>query len=275
MGSGNDHLSNEAAVNYINTSTQEFFEYMGGYSQYDFLDHIHYKGLISDVPHQIVNCIMEARLKSETVQSDIGNLMTPFREKHLPLTWYVWPTSTPADLSDHLLSYGFEHSHDSPGMLADLSDLPKDVSIPDGTRIERVSNDALLKDWMEPFNAGYQMPEMVNDFFFSFYKEFGYAEDLPMQNYLVYYEDEPVSCVTLYMGENHVAGIWGVATSPQARGKGLGTVITWKGCVEAIQKGCQYAILISSQMGYNVYRRLGFREYCKVGYYLWQPQDND
>jgi predicted GNAT family acetyltransferase len=127
---------------------------------------------------------------------------------------------------------------------------------------------------MEPFKAGYQMPDMVNDFFFSLFKEFGYAEDLPLQNYLAYYQDEPVSCVTLYVGEDHIAGIWCVATSPQARGKGLGIVVTWKGCVEALQKGYRYAILISSKMGYNVYKRLGFKEYCKVIYYHWQPPDN-
>jgi len=94
-----------------------------------------------------------------------------------------------------------------------------------------------------------------------------------MQNYLVYFEDEPASCLTLYMGGNRVASIWCVATSPQVRGKGLGTLVTWKGCVEALQKGYRYAILISTEMGYNVYKRLGFREYCKVGYYLWQPKD--
>jgi len=273
MGLGNDRLSNDTAVNYINSSSQEFFEYMGGYSQYDFWDHIHYKELISEVPHQIVNCIIEAWLQSETIQADIESLTAPFRERHLPFSWYVWPTSMPADLGDHLLSYGFEHSHDSSGMLADLSDLPTELPIPDDARIGRVGSDAMLKDWMEAFEAGFQTPDVVNDFFFSFYKEFGYAEDLPMQNYLAYYRDEPVSCVTLYVGENHVAGIWAVATSPQARGKGLGTIITWKGCFEALRKGYRYAILISSQMGYNVYERLGFKEYCKVSYYRWQPKD--
>jgi ribosomal protein S18 acetylase RimI-like enzyme len=160
-------------------------------------------------------------------------------------------------------------------MLADLSDLPKDVPSPDGVRIESVSSDSMMKDWMEPFKAGFQMPDVANDFFFSLFKEFGYTEELPMQNYLVYDKNEPVSCMTLYMGKNRVASIWCVATSHQARGKGLGTIITWKGCVEALQKGYRYAILISSEMGYSIYKRLGFEEYCKVGYYRWRPADND
>jgi N-acetylglutamate synthase-like GNAT family acetyltransferase len=275
MDSGNKHLSNEAAVKHINTNMQEFVYDFGSFSRIDILDYVNYKGLISDVPHPILNSIIEAQLKTESIKSDIENIIAPFKKNHSPVFWYIWPTSKPTNLSEHLLAYGFEHSHDSPGMLANLSDLPKDLTIPDGARMERVSNEDKLKEWMEPFKAGYQFPDMFNNFFYSLLKDFGYAEDLPIQNYLAYFNDEPVACVTLYLGKNNVAGIWNVATSPEARGKGIGTAITWKGCFEAFQKGYQHAILLSSEMGYNVYKRLGFEEYCKVGYYLWQPPDTE
>ena len=61
-----------------------------------------------------------------------------------------------------------------------------------------------------------------------------------------------------------------MATVPEARGKGIGTAITWQGCFDAQQRGYVHAILLSSAMGYSVYQKLGFEEIFKAQVYVWQ-----
>jgi ribosomal protein S18 acetylase RimI-like enzyme len=66
-----------------------------------------------------------------------------------------------------------------------------------------------------------------------------------------------------------VAGIFNVITVPEARGRGVGALVTDAALRVAREMGYRIAVLESSGMGYNVYRRLGFEEYGKIGHYMW------
>lgn len=273
MDSRNKQISKERVAEYVSNHAIEFIRTFAKYTKMDFWDTESHVSAASEIPHPILNSVLEARLTSDTIKDELEAIMAPFKEKNHPVFWYTWPTSTPADLSDHLLAYGFTLSHHSPAMLADLSKLPAKTPLPDNVRIEYVSNDAMLNDWMKPLIAGFQLPEMVNDFFHDCFKKIGYSEDIPVQNYVAYLDDEPATCATLFLDKNNIAGIWDVATMPQARKKGLGTAITWAGCDAARKKGYEHAVLLASEMGYPIYEKLGFEEYFKAGYYLWQPPE--
>jgi predicted acetyltransferase len=65
-----------------------------------------------------------------------------------------------------------------------------------------------------------------------------------------------------------VAGIYCVATTPEARGKGIGAEMTLVPLLEARAMGYKIGILQSSKMGEGVYRRLGFGEYGRLASYV-------
>ena len=60
------------------------------------------------------------------------------------------------------------------------------------------------------------------------------------------------------------AGIYCVATLPEARGKGIGAALTLKPLLDAREMGNRVGVLQSSDMGFNVYEKLGFRHLCQI-----------
>jgi predicted GNAT family acetyltransferase len=156
-------------------------------------------------------------------------------------------------------------------MFADLSDLPDKVSQAGGLRLERVRTEEMMADYRAPLVVSFELPDVVSDLFLSMFQHLGLTDDASTQHYVAYLDDKPVACSTVYLGKERVAGIWNVARVPEARGKHIGTTITWEACNEAKQKGYQHAMLLSSDMGYNVYRRLGFEEFFRAHVYLWKP----
>jgi ribosomal protein S18 acetylase RimI-like enzyme len=80
-----------------------------------------------------------------------------------------------------------------------------------------------------------------------------------------------VATTTLFLMDG-VAGIYNVATLPEARGRGIGAVMTVHALRRAQALGARAAIQLASPMGERIYRRLGFVERCRVGWYLWLPR---
>jgi len=89
-----------------------------------------------------------------------------------------------------------------------------------------------------------------------------------VQNYVGYLNGKPVSTSSLIYGGG-AAGIYSVATLPEARGKGIGSAVTLKPLQDACEMGYRIGTLQSSDMGFNVYKKLGFRHLCQIeNFYL-------
>ncbi|HZP81157.1 MAG TPA: GNAT family N-acetyltransferase [Chthonomonadaceae bacterium] len=100
----------------------------------------------------------------------------------------------------------------------------------------------------------------------------GFGAHLPLRNSLASLHGEPVACSTLVLAAG-VAGIYCVATVPEARRQGSGGAITAAPLHIARAMGYRIGILQASESGHPVYRRLGFQEFCTLGLYLWQGAD--
>lgn len=203
----------------------------------------------------------------EETRARIAATLARFKARGVPALWLVWPSTRPAGLGEALVAYGLARGGDQPGMALELAAWSADVFPMAGARIRQVTDADLLETWMASMVTGFGFPEDMRAGMRTLCAGMGYAP--PFSHYLAYLDDAPVATATLLCADG-VAGIYNVATLPEARGRGIGSAITAAALRVGRELGCHTAILSASTMGEPVYRRLGFAECCRLESYIWQ-----
>jgi ribosomal protein S18 acetylase RimI-like enzyme len=181
-------------------------------------------------------------------------------------TWWMEPHLKPSDWEPALSKHGFGFSNGTPGMAVDLHELNDAIQPVNGFEICSVDDEESMHTWANVFVNGYGLPSAWESITFDLWMQLGL--DLPLRNYLGYLYGKPVSTSTLFYGGG-AAGIYGVATLPEARGKGIGAAITFKALQDARDIAYRIGVLQSSKLGFNVYQRPGFRHLCQIeNFYL-------
>ncbi len=215
------------------------------------------------------NGVLRTHITADDVDAKIDEVVVYFKTRHLPLIWPVGPTALPTNVASYLLARGFVHSHDGTGMAVDMQELHEESVksvTPSNFRVEVVSDLALLEAYTVTSTRGFGGSEEGTRIYHETYKNIGFGKHLPWQHFIGWLGDEPVAVSSLLLHAG-VAGIFGVATVPEARRQGIGTAMTLAPLHEARQRGYCVGVLSPSEMGLGVYRRLGFRPYCTLRFY--------
>jgi ribosomal protein S18 acetylase RimI-like enzyme len=212
--------------------------------------------------------VWRARLTPARAENAITESLDWFRSRQASFVfWWVGSDCTPANLPTRLERRGFEaHVAGDPGMGAEIGRLAP-VQTPDDLSIVRATTRKALEDWRDVFCAAFGAPLWAGHAWVETTLAAGGSS--PWRMYVGYRQSVPVATSILFLAAG-VAGLYGVATVPQARGHGYGRAITIAPLAEALAEGYRYTVLFSSELGFPVYRRLGFRELgCRMGRYLW------
>ncbi len=182
-------------------------------------------------------------------------------------TWWLDPDLDHPGWATYLAANGFHSADDTPGMTLDLRGISPRRPALAGCEIHVVGSDAALATWVDVFVAGYQLPGEWAAPFLALLRGIGLA--WPVRHYLGFWHGKPVSTSTLFAAAG-VGGIHFVATLPEARGLGLGALMTMRPLSDARDMGYHVGALQSSEMGYSIYRRLGFEHMCQMEHFYWQ-----
>jgi GNAT superfamily N-acetyltransferase len=246
----------------IDASWFEFFKVYGSTPEAEMYEGPDLRWVNLKDPHRF-NGVFTANLTGEDRDEKIDEVISYFRGQSIPMSWYVGPASKPEDLGIHLEEHDLVHVGATPGMAVELYSLNEDIPWPEGLSVERVRDERTTRDFYDvllPVNR-------MRDFTLRFLKmERSIDPSIPRYCYVGYLEEEPVTTSVL-LPSLGVAGIHGVATVPEARGRGLGTAISLHALREARDLGYMVGVLVSSEMGYRIYQRLGFKEYCRLEIY--------
>lgn len=223
---------------------------------------------ISGVPVPIFNGIGQARLAPDDPDAQIEAALKPFAERGLPMWWWVGPSSRPTDLGARLEAHGLAYDGDTPGMALDLRAVDQAPAAPVSLTISAATNRDALEEWSHVTGRGFGIPDDLH----ATLLEMGVHQCLRPDPEWVYFvgrlNGRPVATSALFMSAG-VAGIYCIATLPDARRQGIGAELTRAALLHAREQGYAVGILQSSQMGFHVYQELGFRTVLEFGLYEW------
>lgn len=232
--------------------------------------------------------VWRTQLEPAELDDTIEDTIAWFKARRAPFFfWWTGPGTRPNELDERLMAHGLismvEQTKEvapgivstelgAPGMIADLHKMNEAAldQTPEGFVIEEVLDEQSLYDFKQVLMEGYEMPEFAADGWVQAARGVGIGKTL-WRMYLGKLNGEPVATNMVFCGAG-VAGLYGVATVPSVRGKGIGGAITLQPLLDARNEGYNYAVLFASEMGIHAYERVGFQlcDDIKINRYLWR-----
>ncbi|MBN3898107.1 MAG: GNAT family N-acetyltransferase [Nostoc sp. NOS(2021)] len=216
------------------------------------------------------NGVCRAQLYPDQIDATITGTLNYFTAQQIPMFWWTGPATQPADLGKYLEAHGLSRLGELPVMAIDLSALAKDLSVPADLAIAQVKDHETLKHWVRVATVGFEIPDREYNAYYDLELSLG-IDSKEYIRFIGWWKGLPVVTSALYL-DPQVAGIYVVATIPEARRNGFATALVLTALQRAYALGYHVATLQATEMGVNVYRRIGFQEYCKTGLYLWTSQ---
>jgi ribosomal protein S18 acetylase RimI-like enzyme len=180
-----------------------------------------------------------------------------YRQRQVPIVWLVHPTSRPQDLGTRIESRGLVEADVVTGMVALLDDLPRSADPPGGVWVDELRPGA-VDDFLSLLIWRYDLPPGTADTLRAIMNANRFGEPGSANRaWVARTVDGPVAKVTLHC-DGQTAGIHGVATRPEARGRGLGRLMTTTALDAARDAGYELAVLHSTPMAVSLYKALGF-----------------
>jgi len=229
-------------------------------------------GFITGYTDPYLNCVFKFNSNSANVTDEIKQVIKRFKDRQCPASWFVGRhTLNPELIKETLKNLGLKHSNTSGnyvGMEMDKSKFHYSQALPE-LRIERVDNKVKIKDFLKPFQIGFEMPEQsVN--YFELYMQ-SRLKNPNREGWFIGYVDQAPASISGYFIDSDVIMIHSVATIPEYRRKGYARRMNEVILSETSKFGDLPVTIYGSKMSTNLYRNMGFSDLYVMENYLFQP----
>lgn len=184
-------------------------------------------------------------------------------EHEVPFTFWT-PGDVAADADALADSHGLLREPEPlPGMV--LSPVPASPALPPGLAIERVGDDALADDGLADFAhvvVGLGLGEETAALLTSA----SFVERGDVDLFVGYLDGVPVS-TAVAISSRGAGGVVNVLTLEEARGRGIGTALTWAAVQAGVSRGHEIVVLQATPMGLPIYRAMGFETVVEYAEY--------
>lgn len=222
------------------------------------------------IPILPYNTVLRFQVKKD-VDQRIDALIQGFANRKVIPLWIVHHTSTPNDLAERLQKRGWQEIELVPGMARLLDNLPEPPPLPPGVEIRKAVDDRDLSElygfaawrWGVPDEFRPQLKAMI--------EKFNIGERGTNTHFWMAWKDgAAISKIGLYNGSGS-AGVYAVATKPEARGLGIASILMDVAMKAAREMGQKICVLDSSPLAEKLYERLGFIRVSSIPLYSTKP----
>jgi ribosomal protein S18 acetylase RimI-like enzyme len=218
------------------------------------------------IPIALFNGVVRASFTPESLKATVEELGATIAAHGAPALWWIGPRSLPDTMAGALEGYGLRPAGEIPGMAIELgSALEASEPIP-GFAVKKAGAE-MRRLWGRVAGEGSGFPEDATEGLATIEASMDEAEGARRLRYIGFLDGKPVATSVMIL-DSGVAGIYAVATLPEARRRGIGRMMTAVPLLEAREAGYRLGILQASDMGYPVYRSMGFRDVCRYRLYL-------
>ncbi len=216
----------------------------------------------------IQNWIAFAELAAADVDAVIAEQAAYFRSIGAEVEWKVYGHDRPPDLGQRLRAAGFEPEEAETLMIYDLGGGPPPGAVPAGIVIRRIIETGGLADLIAVQHEAFgedrvRMAEELG-------RRLG---DPALGLYVAYASLVPVAAARLEMTPGRsFAGLWGGATLPAYRGRGIYRGLVAARAEEALRRGYRYLRVDARESSRPILERLGFIAVTSVMEWKLRPE---
>ena len=268
-------LTPSALIQAIEANTMESFETWSKWTKLEYRQDPEITWTVSDIPYFIFNLILNLVPQTGSSPAELGPVVAAAisraKSRQMPMGLWEGPSNPILNLGQHLEEQGWFHAATVTGMAVDLAELKELASPPPGLTISQLNNAETLESWCQIMTSVSEFPDFAAAAWLEMYRDMEIIDHPQWRLYTGTINGTPVSTSALFLGAG-VAGIHGVTTLPEYRGRGIGTAVTSLPLIDARNQGYRVGVLFSSEMAVNIYRKIGFQEYGEGHIYMWQPE---
>lgn len=221
----------------------------------------------SGIPHPFFNGVPRAAFHDESVGMVVDALRARADVTGAPAFWWVGPHSTPSTIATQLDAFGIRRAGSVPAMAMNLQQsgsFELDVA---GLSIERVQGPEGQAVWGRVAATGSNFSMQAIEALTALEQRLGGPRYREQYRYIGRLDGAPVATSAMVLDAG-VAGVYAVATLPEARQRGIGRAMSVAALVDARAAGCRVAVLQASPAGYPIYRKIGFTEIASYDLHL-------
>jgi len=214
-----------------------------------------------------MNIVSYSRLEEQEIDRVIEEQIAYFTTLNQPFSWHVCDHDSPPALGERLIAHGFAPDDDpdavmvldvrdaSPALLASVTADVRAITQPDRLKVVAQIEAQVLGgnfDWLtQRLGEHLAVPDYLNV-------------------YVAYADDQPACAGWVYFHpHSQFAGLFGGATLPAYRGRGLYTAALAGRVQAAIRRGYRYLVTGASPMSRPILARHGFQLLTHLYAYEW------
>lgn len=261
-----NHLSSNGLSTALESNMVAFWSAYGRGSDHLLHTKTNIVWFYSGLQIPIFNGVIFAKFDLNETDATIKHLQSLIDKKGAPAIWWLGPSSTPEKLGPYLEQQGLISTGESPGMAIELTRITSTPNTMKDFVVKKVNNMEMLELWAHTAAIGSDFPDEAEELA-KLEVSLSDSQYKVQHRYIGFLNDIPVSTSAMVL-DSGVAGIYAVATIPNARRIGIGEIMTAVPLQQARQNGYKVGILQSSAMGYSLYLKIGFQDVCKFRLYL-------